>query len=53
MKAFVLTGVLSLLGLVSGQGCPESYGIQTYPHDKYCDRFYKVNYKLRFFKHLA
>ncbi len=25
-------------------GCPEQYGVQTYPHDQYCDQFYKVNY---------
>ena len=24
------------------RGCPESYGVQTYPDEKYCDRFYKV-----------
>ena len=23
--------------------CPEPYGIQTYPDEKYCDKFYKVN----------
>ena len=23
------------------RGCPESYGVQTYPDEKYCDRFYK------------
>merc|ERR1712025_219345 len=22
-------------------GCPEPYGIQTYPHEGYCDKFYK------------
>ena len=22
--------------------CPEPYGIQTYPDEKYCDKFYKV-----------
>ena len=27
--------------------CPEPYGIQTYPDEKYCDKFYKV--KLLFF----
>ena len=21
-------------------GCPEQYGVQTYPHDQYCDKFY-------------
>lgn len=23
-----------------GGGCPEPYGVQTYPDDKYCDKFY-------------
>ena len=22
-------------------GCPEPYGVQTYPHETYCDKFYK------------
>ena len=22
--------------------CPEPYGVQTYPDEKYCDKFYKV-----------
>ncbi len=22
-------------------GCPEPYGLQTYPHETYCDKFYK------------
>ena len=21
--------------------CPEQYGLQVYPHDQYCDKFYK------------
>ena len=21
--------------------CPEPYGLQVYPHDSYCDKFYK------------
>ena len=25
-----------------GGGCPEPYGVQTYPDDKYCDKFYLV-----------
>ena len=28
---------------VAQRGCPESYGVQTYPDEKYCDRFYKVS----------
>lgn len=34
------------MGCVSAQyagGCPEPYGVQTYPDEKYCDKFYKVN----------
>ena len=22
-------------------GCPEPYGLQVYPHEQYCDKFYK------------
>ena len=22
-------------------GCPEQYGLQVYPHEQYCDKFYK------------
>ena len=43
---------------VAQRGCPESYGVQTYPDEKYCDRFYKVRlkciiiiYQLYFFRH--
>merc|ERR1712051_537230 len=37
--AFLLS---SLLALAAGQGgCPEPYGLQTYPHEGYCDKFYK------------
>ena len=27
---------------VAQHGCPEPYGVQTYPDEKYCDRFFKV-----------
>ena len=37
-------------------GCPEQYGVQTYPHDQYCDKFYlcvngkdKFSYSFNFF----
>ena len=43
MLGLCLTAVL-MVGAVSGQqyaGCPEAYGVQTYPHDTYCDKFYK------------
>ena len=39
----------SLFGLSQAQyadgGCPEPYGVQTYPDEKYCDKFYKVNHQ--------
>ena len=28
----------------AGGGCPEPYGVQTYPDEKYCDRFYLVSF---------
>jgi hypothetical protein len=31
------------LALALAQYCPESYGVQTYPHEKYCDKFYLVS----------
>merc|ERR1712203_322001 len=37
-----ITIVLALATLsVAQRGCPESYGVQTYPDEKYCDRFFK------------
>ena len=45
MKYFI--AVLALAGLAYGQygdaRCPESYGVQTYPDEQYCDRFWKVS----------
>ena len=37
---------LLITGLVSAAhaqyaGCPEPYGLQVYPHEQYCDKFYK------------
>jgi len=42
MLGFKLT-ILSALAAVSmaQHGCPEPYGVQTYPDEKYCDRFFK------------
>ena len=41
-----ITIVVALATLsVAQRGCPESYGVQTYPDEKYCDRFYKVRSK--------
>ena len=42
-----LVSSLSLLSLLPVPGaaqyasCPEPYGLQVYPHDSYCDKFYK------------
>ena len=39
-----LTASLSLLAAPAGAqyaSCPEPYGLQVYPHDQYCDKFYK------------
>ena len=35
--------VSGLVSAVSAQyaGCPEPYGLQVYPHEQYCDKFYK------------
>ena len=34
--------VLALASAASAQRCPESYGVQTYEHETYCDAYYKV-----------
>ena len=55
----IITIAVALATLsVAQRGCPESYGVQTYPDEKYCDRFYKVRlkciiiiYQLYFFRH--
>merc|ERR1712107_278191 len=38
-----LIPVSALLSLTAAQyaGCPEPYGLQLYPHEQYCDKFYK------------
>jgi hypothetical protein len=38
--------LLLLLGLAGPalaqySSCPEAYGLQLYPHEQYCDKFYK------------
>ena len=38
---FLLAG-LAFIGLAKAQSCPEPYGVQTYPNEQYCDKFYKV-----------
>eukprot|EP00095_Tigriopus_kingsejongensis_P003753 maker-scaffold911_size81771-snap-gene-0.26 protein:Tk03753 transcript:maker-scaffold911_size81771-snap-gene-0.26-mRNA-1 annotation:"GK25194" len=42
MVPIALVGLVStfFLGSALAQGCPESYGVQTYPHEEYCDKFY-------------
>ena len=36
---------LAFGGLVKAQNCPEPYGVQVYPNEQYCDKFYKVQFK--------
>merc|ERR1711953_686952 len=36
-----ICGLISIATAQLGAGCPEAYGVQTYPDEKYCDRFYK------------
>ena len=42
-----VVGILILAAAVAAQAppgrCPEDYGVQTYPHEAACDRFYKVS----------
>ena len=33
---------LAFGGLVKAQNCAEPYGVQVYPNEQYCDKFYKV-----------
>ena len=44
-QVFISTicGLISIATAQLGAGCPEAYGVQTYPDEKYCDRFYKVS----------
>merc|ERR1711862_315049 len=42
MFTSLLVSGLGLVSAVSAQaGCPEPYGLQVYPHEQYCDKFYK------------
>ena len=50
-KMFIFLSIL-VASLATGHsqyagGCPESYGVQTYPDEKYCDKFYKVIHSLK------
>ena len=51
MQALALI-LLGLAACTSGQysSCPEPYGLQLYPHEQYCDKFYKcANGELLYF----
>ena len=44
--------LLGLAACASAQysSCPEPYGLQLYPHEQYCDKFYKcANGELSYF----
>jgi hypothetical protein len=46
MFLLILSFVVGLVSDVCGQSCPEPYGIQTYPHETYCDKFHLVRFCL-------
>ena len=51
MQALALI-LLGLAACTSAQysSCPEPYGLQLYPHEQYCDKFYKcANGELLYF----
>ena len=51
MQALAL--ILLGLGCARAQysSCPEAYGLQLYPHEQYCDKFYKcANGELLYFQ---
>lgn len=45
---YIFLLVVLAFGLVKAQNCPEPYGIQVYPNEQYCDKFYKVRIGLSF-----
>ena len=51
MLTFLLVPLLAAHSSAQYAGCPETYGVQVYPHEQYCDKFYKcVNGKICPFK---
>ena len=47
MLTFLLVPLLAAHSSAQYAGCPETYGVQVYPHEQYCDKFYKcVNGKI-------
>ena len=47
MLTFLLLPLLASHSSAQYAGCPETYGVQVYPHEQYCDKFYKcVNGKI-------
>ena len=44
-----ICGLITIATAQLGAGCPEAYGVQTYPDEKYCDRFYKVPITIRYY----
>ena len=41
MLTFLLVPLLAAHSSAQYAGCPETYGVQVYPHEQYCDKFYK------------
>ena len=40
LTALVVSGLVATAA-AQYAGCPEPYGLQVYPHEQYCDKFYK------------
>merc|ERR1712077_181966 len=40
LRLFIALTLLTT-ALAQSSACPEPYGLQTYPHEGYCDKFYK------------
>jgi len=41
LRLMLVVGSTSMMGVLGQSHCPEPYGLQTYPHETYCDQFYK------------